>query len=113
MFSIFKSKKKKIADAAVALRHYEIASESVELLRKTVYPKTFFGRCDDVAFEEERMTGRPSKFKKDTALQTKLQMEFLDRAIAAGKKDLLRKEMPKYVGRLTTEALAYYRGLGL
>lgn len=113
MFGIFKSKKQKMADAAVALRHYEIAKESVELLRKTVYPKTFFGRCDDVALSEERMTGRPSKFKKDTALQTKLQIEFFDRAIAAGKKDLLRTEMPKYIGKLTPEAMAYYRGLGI
>ena len=113
MFGILKSKKQKIIDVAVAMRHYEIASESIDLLRKTVYPKTFFGRCEDVAFSEERMTGRPSKFRKDTALQTKLQIDFLDRAMAAGKKDLLSEEMPKYIVKLTSEALKHYKEIGL
>lgn len=113
MFGIFKSKKQKLADAAVALRHYEISKESIELLRKTVNPRTFFGRCNDVAISEERVTGKPSKFKRNTQLQTKLQIEFLDRAIAAGKRELLIESMPSYEDQLTPEAFLYYKDLGL
>ena len=110
MFGLFK---KRIAVTAAAPRHYEIAKESMEILRKTVNPATFFGRCDDVAASEKRITGRPSKFRKDLALQTRLQIDFFDRAVAAGKADLLRQVMPKYAGKLTPAARAYYQTLGL
>ena len=85
----------------------------MDILRKTVNPRTFFGRCDDIVISEERITGRPSKFKKDTAIQTKLQIEFLDRAIAAGKADLLRESMPQYMEKLTPAARVYYKTLDL
>lgn len=89
-------------------RHNEIMQESLNLLQTTVYPKTFFGRCSDVAFSEEQITGKPSKFLLDLDLQTELQIAFIDRALAAGKESLLRQEMPRYDDRLTAEAAAYY-----
>ncbi|MBR5537925.1 MAG: hypothetical protein IKU58_08500 [Clostridia bacterium] len=88
-------------------RHYEVAAESMDLIRATLNPRTFFGRCDDVAACETRITGQPSAFLADTELQTALQIEFIDRVIAAGRQET----MLPYIERLTEEALAHYRSV--
>ena len=94
--------------AAVRMRHYEIASESMELLKKTLNPKTFFGRCDDIAFSEMRITGAPSAFLQDTALLTELQIGLIDRLQDAGHLVSAAESLVPYLGRLTDEALEYY-----
>ena len=100
--------KAKVLEAVVNLRHYEIAEESIALIKTTLNPRTFFGRCSDVAAAEERITGKPSKFLNDTMLQTALQMDFVDRMVAAGRRETLREAMQPYVDRLTPEARLYY-----
>ena len=94
--------------AAVHMRHYEIASDSMELLQKTLNPKTFFGRCDDIAFSEARITGAPSAFLQDTALLTELQIGLIDRLRDAGRLVSAAESLAPYLGRLTDEALEYY-----
>ena len=92
-------------------RHYEIAAESIDLIRTTRNPRTFFGRCDDVAAYEERITGQSSAFLADTALQTALQMELIDRLAAADRQTTLLESMQPYLDRLTEAALAHYEAV--
>ena len=108
MFGLFNKKKRmKIADAAASTRHAEIAADSLTLVRSTLNPKTFFGRCDDIAVAEERLTGT-STFREDIEIQTALQIEFIDRVIAAGRVDSFKESMSNYEHRLTPDALLYY-----
>ena len=108
MIGFFKKKKnKRIAYAVAATRHVEIASDSLKLVRSTLNPKTFFGRCDDIAAAEERLTGT-STFKDDLDVQTALQIEFIDRVIAAGRAKSFKAEMAAYEWRLTPDAMLHY-----
>lgn len=108
MFGIFKKKKRlEIANAVASTRHVEIASDSLKLVRSTLNPKTFFGRCDDIAAAEARLTGT-STFIDDIDVQTTLQIEFIDRVIAAGRTKSFKADMAAYEWRLTPEAMLYY-----
>ena len=108
MFGLFRKKKnKKIANAVADLRHLEIASDSLKLVRSTLNPKTFFGRCDDIVAAEVRLTGT-STFEDDLDVQTALQIEFIDRVIAAGRKEMFKASMTDYEWRLTPDAKLYY-----
>ena len=97
----------KLLELAVSKRHYDIADESITLIKTTLNPRTFFGRCSDVAVAEERITGQPSEFLNDTALQ----IDSIDRAVAAGRQEILRAAMQPYVERLTKEARIYYESV--
>ena len=108
MFSIFKKAKQHAAIATANTRHYQIAQDSARILETTLNPRTFFGRCDDIANAEERFTGTPSRFRSDTAMHTRLQIAFIDRLIDAGKQTDLEEAMQTYHGRWTAAALAYY-----
>ena len=105
----FSQQEEEILCAAAKSRHLEIAGESMELLQSTLNPRTFFGRCDDIAFSEERITGKASQFLQDTELLTKLQLDFIDRMSDAGRIAALKEGMQPYIGRLTDAALAHYR----
>ncbi len=97
-----------LAETTTTYRHLEIAADSMQLIESTLNPSTFFGRCDDIAFSEEQITGEPSAFLLDTQLQTTLQIDFINRVLAAGRKHILETAMPKYAHKLTSEALSYY-----
>ena len=97
-----------IANKAAGIRHYEIARESAHLLETTMNPRTFFGRCDDIALAEERVTGKASVFRTDTSRHTKLQIAFIQRLINSGKQTILDDAMNTYQSRWTAAALEYY-----
>ena len=108
MFGLFKKKKRmELANAVASTRHVEIASESLNLVRSTLNPKTFFGRCEDIAVAEERLTGT-STFRDDIEIQTALQIEFIDRALASGKAQAFKSSMENYTHLLTPDALIHY-----
>lgn len=108
MFGRFrKRKRRELADAAFAARQVEIATDSLKLIRSTLEPKTFFGRCDDIAAVEEQLTGT-SAFRDDIPMQTALQIELIDRVIAAGRADTFRTSMADYEWRLTPDAMLHY-----
>ena len=108
MFSVFKNARRDAAMAVANTRQYQIACESARILETTLNPRSFFGRCDDIAYTEERANGRPSEFREDTAVQTQLQVDFIDRLIAAGRQSVLDEAMDTYHDRWTKEALLYY-----
>ena len=100
--------KMRLANKATGVRHYEIAQESARLLETTMNPRTFFGRCDDIAFAEERVTGKASAFRADTVRHTKLQIAFIQRLIDAGKRAVLDEAINTYENRWTAAAIDYY-----
>ena len=101
--------REKILHTAVNTRYLEIAGESMQLLESTLNPQTFFGRCDDIAFSEERITGKTSEFLRDTELLTRLQIGLIDRVSDTGRVAALKEGMEPYIDRLTDKALVHYR----
>ena len=97
--------------ANVAQRPGDIMADSFELVQTTLSPRTFFGRCDDIAAVEERVMGCPSEFAADVELLTWLQTEFIDRLVAAGRYRALHEYMLPYIDRLTEEALEHYQSV--
>lgn len=108
MFSIFKRAKRDSAMAVANTRHYQIAQESAQILSSTLNPRTFFGRCDDIAYAEESVSGRMSRFRMDTQVHTQLQIAFIDRLIDADRRSVLDEAVRVYHDRWTEEALDYY-----
>ena len=108
MFSIFKKAKRDAAMTIASTRHYQIAQESAQILSSTLNPRTFFGRCDDIANAEESVSGRTSQFRIDTQVHTRLQIAFIDRLIDADRRNVLDEAVRVYHARWTEEALDHY-----
>jgi hypothetical protein len=69
-------------------------------------PKIFFDRCDDIAAAEAWLTGTSAL--DDIDIRTALQIEFIDRVIAAGRADTFEASMADYEWRLTSDTMLYY-----
>lgn len=92
---------------ATNLRHLKIIDDSIELLKVTLNPSTFFGRCDDIAFSEEQINGKPSVFRDDAEFHSLIQIDFIDRLAAADRLSALKE----YESRLTDAARKHYLSL--
>ncbi len=111
IFSFLKAKKLKkeqeIAAFAMAAPSYlRIARDSIELLRNTTNPSTFFSRYDDLVFSLESL-GRSTRDVTSDTFKSELQIEFIDRLVDADKLYLLVYDLEKYSSKMTQDSLEY------
>ena len=110
-FSFLKAKKgntkQNLASLAMAApRHLQVGRKSLELIRKTTNPRTFFGRYDDLVFSLQAL-GQPTCEVTSDVFKSELQIEFIDRLVEAGKLNLLIADLEKYRSRMTQDSLEY------
>ena len=99
--------KQELATFAMAGPSYvRLGRESLELLRKTTNPRTFFGRYDDLVFSLESLGQSTREVTSDT-FKSELQIEFIDRLIDADKLHLLVADLEKYRSKMTQDSLEY------
>jgi len=97
-----------------SLRAYDILVESIDLVHKTRYPRTFFGRYDDILFFSKMILDRDAPWEyrqladrsygEYTVNQTEYTNRFLDRC----REDYLH-EVLKYKDKMTIESYDYLR----
>ena len=106
---------------AQAYQHFGIMRDSVELIHKTVYPKTYFSRYRTAVKEAEVV----AKLCKDhelgkLAMQTlavllssreQITNDFLDRCDAAGKLPFVRNELISYKSEMPEGSYKYFEEL--
>ena len=111
LFSLLKGKANKrkceVADFVMSgHRHVQVGRESLDLLRKTTNPRTFFGRYEDLVFSLRSLGQSTIEIESDT-FKSELQIEFIDRLVEAGKLGLLVSELEKYEAYMTEDSLDY------
>lgn len=111
IFSLFKSAKTNRKNEVVNLvmsdsRYVQIGRESLDLLRKTTNPRTFFGRYEDLVFSLRSLGQSTNEIESD-AFKSELQIEFIDRLVEAGKLNMLLDELDKYREHMTEDSLEY------
>ena len=111
LFSFLKSEKEKrkyeLASFVMSSpRYVQIGRESLDLLRKTTNPRTFFGRYKDLVFSLQSLGQSTSEVTSET-FKSELQIEFIDRLAEAGKLELLIVDLEKYREEMTEDSLEY------
>ena len=106
---------------AQAYQHFGIMTDSVELIHKTVYPKTYFSRYRTAVKEAEVVVGLCKKHELGKlATQTlavllsdrvKITNDFLDRCDAAGKLPFVKNELAAYKSEMPKESYEYFEEL--
>lgn len=103
---------------AQAYQHFRIMTDSVELIHKTVYPKTYFSRYRTAVKEAEVVAGLCKRHELGIlATQTlavllsdrvKITNDFLDRCEAAGKLPFVKNELVSYKAEMPEESYEYF-----
>ena len=111
IFSLFKSAKSKreheVANLVMSgYRHVQVGRESLDLIRKTTNPRTFFGRYEDLVYSLRSLGQSTNEIESDT-FKSQLQIEFIDRLVEEGKLNLLLDELDKYREHMTEDSLEY------
>ena len=124
--SVFKDDKQLRRHIALQLgtvsRLEEIFNESLNIMKQTTNPRTFFGRYDDAldtlhemlnysAHDKTQRSEIMQRIKKLEAEKEQLIISFIDRSIREGKKDILKNVMCTYENKMTPKSIEHLKSI--